>query len=64
MNSLNEVKLISPTELCKVLAVTKPTLARWRKQGLPCFKGQRTVRYDLNEVLKWLKKDGTADKSI
>jgi len=53
-----ELKLISASELCKVLAVTKPTLARWRKQGLPCFKGQRTVRYDINEVLKRLEQDG------
>lgn len=38
------------------LKVSKSTLYRWRKEGMPHKKlGHKTVRYDLEQVMEWLK---------
>jgi phage terminase Nu1 subunit (DNA packaging protein) len=67
MNLVDDKILIDSSDLCKILTITKPTLIRWRKKGLPCYKGQRAIRFDLNEVLYWLKKgetNGKTDKKL
>lgn len=43
-------------ELQEELKVSTTTLWRWRKEGMPYKQyGHRTIRYDLNEVKKWLE---------
>lgn len=50
-------ELLTKEELCKLLKISRPTLDRWRKQGLPYIKTGRLVRFDRNEVMEWIKKN-------
>ncbi|WP_078060487.1 helix-turn-helix domain-containing protein [Desulfotomaculum copahuensis] len=48
--------LLNVKELTGYLKVSERTIFQWRKEGLPCikFQGRRIVRYDMDEVMKWL----------
>jgi phage terminase Nu1 subunit (DNA packaging protein) len=48
--------IIGEDRLAEVIGVQKKTLSRWRKAGLPFFQEQRTIVYQLSEVLDWLKR--------
>lgn len=58
-NISKEVKilgLLTAEELQKHLNISRTTLWRLRKEGLPHKKiGHKTIRYDLEEVEKWLE---------
>jgi len=47
--------LISEEELSEVLQVSRTTLWKLRKKGLPHIKAGKKVRYDVNEAIAWLK---------
>ncbi|MED4456178.1 helix-turn-helix transcriptional regulator [Metabacillus fastidiosus] len=48
--------MLTAEELQQQLNISRSTLYRLRKQGLPHTQiGYRTIRYDLIEVLEWLK---------
>lgn len=51
--------MLSAEELQQELNISRSTLYRLRKEGLPHVQvGYRTLRYDLVEVLKWLEQNG------
>ncbi len=53
------MSILTERELCEVLSVTRQTLVSLRKRGMPYFLlGTKLVRYDLQEVLDWLKENG------
>lgn len=53
------MNVVTEKELCEILSVTRQTLVALRKRGMPCFLlGTKLVRYDLQEVLDWLKESG------
>jgi len=41
-------------ELCERLRVTRQTIGEWRKLGMPFEKFGKLVRFDYDEVKKWL----------
>ena len=41
-------------ELCELLKITPNTANTWRRKGLSYFLIGKTVRYDKEEVQKWL----------
>jgi len=43
-------------ELCKILKVTRQTINEWRKLGMPFVKFGKLVRFNYEEVEKWLLK--------
>jgi excisionase family DNA binding protein len=47
---------ITTTDLMKKLKVSRTTIDRWRKEGMPFKKFQRSVRFVEKDVLKWLEK--------
>ncbi len=49
--------LLSLEELLKELNMkaNRSTAWRWRKEGMPYIKLGSQIRYDKDEVLKWLK---------
>lgn len=48
---------LTAKELQEELNISRTTLWRLRKEGLPHQKiGHKTIRYDLEEVAKWLNK--------
>ena len=42
-------------EVCKWLKVSRNSLDRWRKMGMPFIKTGRLVRFERAEVEKWLE---------
>lgn len=53
----NKDKLLSTMEIAEVLGVTHQSIYLWRGQGCPHIKlGERTYRYDLQEVIDWRTK--------
>lgn len=51
--------LLTQQELSKELKVEVSTLWKLRKMGMPYIRlGQRLIRYDFEEVEKWLKCKG------
>lgn len=50
-------ELITTPELCEWLKISKATASRWRSTGMPFYGKGRTLRYEKEEVLKWLKEE-------
>jgi len=51
-------------QICQAFGISKSTLNNWRKEkGLPYIKVGRTVRYDFDAVVEWLKKHEVRSKS-
>ena len=49
-------RLVTTRELCESLKVTRQAVYKWRLAGCPTIiNSGRFIRYDLNEVLYWLK---------
>jgi predicted site-specific integrase-resolvase len=49
------MELLTQTELCNLLKISKETAFRYRKQGMPYYGRYGGIRYIKEEVLKWLK---------
>lgn len=50
-------KLITRAELAEILSVKVRTIDSWSSDyGLPRIKINSSVRYDLDEVMKWVEK--------
>jgi hypothetical protein len=47
--------MLTEKELRQKLWINRGTVLKLRKQGLPHIKIGRLIRYDLNDVLTWLK---------
>ncbi len=53
------MSLLTEQDLCSVLKVERVFLWKCRKNGMPFIRlGTKLVRYDLQEVLDWLKDNG------
>jgi len=51
--------IVSTTQLAKKLGVSRQLVYNWRKKGLPVvIHLGRTIRYDWEDVLSWLKAEG------
>ena len=48
-------QLLTTRELAKKLAVSERHIFNLLKKGLPHFKIEKCLRFDLQEVLEWLK---------
>lgn len=48
-------KYLTTTEVCEKLNIHRNTLKRWRDQGLPYHKVNRSIRFDMDEVSDWVK---------
>ena len=57
-------KLVSTKELAEILQVHENTLYNWaREQDMPRLKlGHNRVRYDLDEVVNWIKERNKGEK--
>ena len=57
-------KLVSTKELAEILQVHENTLYNWaREQDMPRLKlGHNRVRYDLDEVMNWIKERGEVER--
>jgi predicted DNA-binding transcriptional regulator AlpA len=48
-------KLLTEKELQEKLSLSRSTLVRLRKKGLPYKKIDRSIRYDEKEVMQWIE---------
>jgi len=48
-------ELLTVGDLCRWLKISRSTVDRWRKDGLPYIKTERLIRFNRKEVEKWLK---------
>lgn len=58
-NRLNNSNLISPflnkQQTCDYLGISNNTLDSWIKKGFPIIRIGKTVRFDKNEINRWLQ---------
>jgi len=50
-------KLLTLHQLCDKLQLSRSTIDRWRKEGLPYTKLGRSLRFDEKEVAEWIKQN-------
>jgi phage terminase Nu1 subunit (DNA packaging protein) len=54
------MQIVTQQELCKLLQISVPIIIEWQKSGMPCLRppdGGRTVRYVLEDVVAWMKRN-------
>ena len=50
-------KLITSQDVQDIYKISRSTVDRWRKEGMPCSKVGRSIRFDEDEVRKWIEKN-------
>ena len=54
-----KMKYSTAGEVMERLNISRSTLYRWRKEGLPHERlGHKTIRYDMDKVMEWLRERG------
>ena len=54
-NSNLESPFLNKTQTCEYLGISNNTLDCWIKKGLPVIRIGKTVRFDKNEINRWMK---------
>ncbi len=49
--------MITREELAKEFKVHPNTILKWQKNGMPVYRIGKNVRYELQEVIEWIKKN-------
>jgi hypothetical protein len=63
MNNIKtENNILTSTELCNTLKLTRTTLDRYRQKGMPHFYIGGMVRYDFKQVMVWIEVNQTKFK--
>lgn len=57
-----EEKFLTTDELCELFKVSRRTIERWRKAGMPFIKIGSNVRFKQREVLKWIEEQDSNKK--
>lgn len=52
---MRKTKIVTTAKLADFMAVHENTIYNWVRLGMPRIKVGNTVRYDLEEVLEWVK---------
>jgi predicted DNA-binding transcriptional regulator AlpA len=50
-------KLITLQQLCDKTLLSRSTIDRWRKEGLPCSKMGRGLRFNEKGAIEWIKQN-------
>lgn len=53
---------INEEELCRWLNISKTTAYRWRKEGMPYIGKKKSIRYNKEQVEKWLEEKAKKNK--
>ena len=46
---------LTKVDLIKLLRISRATIDRWRKEGMPSIKIGKGIRFDKDEVMNWIK---------
>lgn len=52
-----DVTYITLKELCEKLKISRATVDRWRREGLPFIKIGNGVRFIESDVMEWIKRN-------
>lgn len=52
---MDDERFLTTEELCKLFRVTRTTMLRWRREGMPYYGKGKALRYKVSEVEEWLK---------
>jgi NitT/TauT family transport system substrate-binding protein len=56
MNNAQEKQILTVQDLKEFLNISEATIYKWkRERGLPYIKIGRTLRFDKNNIIKWLE---------
>lgn len=56
-------KLLKVEEVCELLSISRTTLYRLKKEGLPYIKiNDGVIRFEEDRVLEWIRQFETSDK--
>ena len=50
-------KYLTLNELSEKLKLSRSTIDAWRREGLPFIKMGRNIRFDEDEVMKWIREN-------
>lgn len=50
-------ELLTKDDVGKWLKISRPTIDRWRKQGMPFIKTGKLVRFEKEKVMAWLEQN-------
>ena len=50
-------RLVTSKELQSIYSISRATIDRWRREGMPSIKVGRGVRFDDVEVRDWIRKN-------
>lgn len=48
--------ILNRKQLCEEMSVGPETIFVWEKKGMPTIREGRTILYDLDEVVEWMKR--------
>jgi len=54
--------LITIQELVNCFKISRTTIDRWRREGMPFEKIGRGVRFNKEDVLEWIRKNKSSEK--
>jgi len=55
MRVVDMENLMTTQELMDYLKISRTTIDRWRKEGMPYLSLSKAIRFEREEVLKWIK---------
>lgn len=56
-----DIKYLTIEDVAEMLQVTRSTIYNFKKKGLPFIKIGKTVRFDQEEVIDWIKTNNESE---
>jgi len=53
-------KLLTTAQLCESLQISRRSLERYRKKGMPFYLVGNKPRFKYEEILEWMRKQATS----
>ena len=57
-------KLITVQQLCNIVQVSRATIDRWRKEGMPFITIGRGIRFDEKQAMEWIKNKSNRNNNM
>ena len=57
----SDIKFLTVEDVAEMLQVTRTTIYNLKKKGLPFIKLGKNIRFDQDEVVKWVKSNSMTE---
>jgi len=61
--SMQTEKWLSMKEICAYLGISRDTVKKWIKKGMPAHRVGRLWKFNVEEIDQWLKANGSGQES-